>query len=105
MLKEILHGRRNMVRAEWNGMTLAESDHVRMVEGNVYFPPESVRRECLRDSPAMTTCPWKGEAHYYTVVVGEKENAEAAWYYPEPKPAARMIRNHVAFWKGVKMTD
>jgi uncharacterized protein (DUF427 family) len=94
-----------MVRAEWKGMILAESDHVRIVEGNVYFPPESVRSECLKESPTRTVCPWKGEAHYYTVIAGEEENPDAAWYYPEPKPAAQQICNYVAFWKGVKVAD
>lgn len=94
-----------MPRAEWKGQVLAESGDVRMVEGNVYFPPESVRFEYLKESHTRTTCTWKGEAHYYTVVVEGQENRDAAWYYPDPKPAAREIRNYVAFWKGVKVTD
>lgn len=96
---------RRMPRAEWRGRVLAESADVRMVEGNVYFPPASVRFEYLRESHTRTTCPWKGEAHYYTVVVEGEENQDAAWHYPDPKPAAREIRRYVAFWKGVKVTD
>ncbi|WP_067051738.1 DUF427 domain-containing protein [Methanofollis ethanolicus] len=94
-----------MARAEGKGKILAESDHVRMVEGNVYFPPDSVRRECLQESSTWSICPWKGKAHYYTVVVDEEENPDAAWYYPEPRPAAKQICNYVAFWKGVKVAD
>jgi len=94
-----------MPRAEWRGKVLAESGDVRMVEGNVYFPPESVRFEYLKESHTRTTCHWKGEAQYYNVVVEGEENRDAAWYYPDPKPAAKEIRNYVAFWKGIKVTD
>ncbi|QSZ68160.1 DUF427 domain-containing protein [Methanofollis aquaemaris] len=94
-----------MAKAEWKGKVLAESDQVRMVEGNVYFPPGSVRFEYLKESPTKTTCTWKGEAHYYTVVVEGEENKDAAWYYPDPKPAAEQIREYVSFWRGVKIID
>jgi uncharacterized protein (DUF427 family) len=90
-----------MARAMWNGVVLAESDRVEIVEGNVYFPPGSIRKEYLRPSKARTTCPWKGEAGYYDVAVNGQVNKDAAWYYASPKPAARRIADHVAFWKGV----
>ena len=90
-----------MARATWNGTLLAQSDTFEMVEGNVYFPPDALVREHLRPSATHTTCHWKGEASYYDVVVGEARNADAAWFYPEPKSAAQEIAGHVAFWKGV----
>lgn len=90
-----------MARATWNGAVLAESDRFEMVEGNVYFPPETVNRQYFKESTTHTTCPWKGLASYYTVVVDGQENADAAWYYPQPKDAAKQIGNHVAFWRGV----
>ena len=90
-----------MARATWNGVTLAESDKFEMVEGNVYFPAETVNREYFKDSTTHTTCPWKGLASYYTVVVDGQENSDAAWFFPEPKDAAKQIANHVAFWRGV----
>ena len=92
-----------MARATWNGAVIAESDTFEIVEGNVYFPPGAVKREHLRESSTHTVCPWKGTASYYTVVVGGQENADAAWYYPEPKPAASNIAGHVAFWRGVQV--
>lgn len=94
-----------MPRATWNGAVLAEAsnDAVEIVEGNVYFPPDSVRREHLRPSDTHTTCGWKGTAGYYTVEVDGQHNPDAAWYYPEPKDAARNIAGHVAFWKGVRV--
>jgi uncharacterized protein (DUF427 family) len=90
-----------MARATWNGVVLADSDRVEIVEGNVYFPPESIRKEYLRPSQTRSTCPWKGEAGYYDVAVNGQVNKDAAWYYASPKPAARQIADHVAFWKGV----
>lgn len=90
-----------MVRAMWNGALLAESDETKVVEGNRYFPADSVSGEYLADSATTTVCPWKGEAGYYDVVVGDSVNPGAAWYYPRPKPAARAIAGYVAFWKGV----
>jgi uncharacterized protein (DUF427 family) len=92
-----------MAKATWNGIVLAESDRYEVVEGNIYFPQEALQREQVRESSTHTTCPWKGVASYYDVVVDGKVNKDAAWYYPEPKDAARNIRGHVAFWKGVQV--
>lgn len=92
-----------MPKAMWNGVVLAESDHTVVVEGNHYFPPESIKREYFKDSPTHTICPWKGEASYCTIVAGGKENRDAAWYYPNPKEAAKNIKGYVGFWKGVEV--
>jgi uncharacterized protein (DUF427 family) len=92
-----------MARATWKGAVIAESDVFEVVEGNVYFPPDAVRREHLAESATHTVCPWKGTASYYTVVVDGEENRDAAWYYPDPKPAASNIAGHVAFWRGVSV--
>lgn len=92
-----------MPRALWNGKVVAETERFETVEGNIYFPPQSVKREYFTPSSTTTVCPWKGTAHYYSVVVDGKENRDAAWYYPEPKPAAVNIRDHVAFWRGVEV--
>ena len=92
-----------MPKAIWNGAVLAESDRTVVVEGNHYFPPQSLRREFLKDSPTHTFCGWKGTASYYTVEVNGAVNADAAWYYPDPLPAAREIAGHVAFWRGVQV--
>jgi uncharacterized protein (DUF427 family) len=92
-----------MARAIWNGAVLAESGKFEVVEGNIYFPEETVNKAYFKDSSTHTTCPWKGVASYYTVVVDGKENKDAAWYYPTPKPAANNIAGHVAFWKGVQV--
>lgn len=92
-----------MAKAIWNGATLAESDTFEKVEGNIYFPAESINKKYFKPSTNHTTCPWKGEASYYTLDVNEKLNADAAWYYPEPKDAAKNIKGYVAFWKGVKI--
>jgi uncharacterized protein (DUF427 family) len=92
-----------MARATWNGAVIAESDRCEVVEGNVYFPPDAVKREHLRESATHTVCGWKGTASYYDVVVDGKANPDAAWYYPEPMDAAANIRGHVAFWKGVEV--
>jgi uncharacterized protein (DUF427 family) len=92
---------KSMARALWNGVVIAETDKYELVENNVYFPPEAVKMEYFKASETHTTCPWKGLASYYTVVVDGKENADAAWFYPDPKPAAKNITNHVAFWRGV----
>lgn len=93
------------MRAMWNGAVLAESDDTVVVEGNHYFPADSLRREHFTDSSTHTVCPWKGTASYYTVVVGQSSNPDAAWYYPAPKPAADQIRNRVAFWRDVQITE
>jgi uncharacterized protein (DUF427 family) len=90
-----------MPRALWKGTVIAESDKFELVEGNVYFPPDTVRREYLKDSATHTVCGWKGTASYYTVAVDGEENKDAAWYYPDPKAAAANIKDHVAFWRGV----
>ncbi len=90
-----------MAKATWSGAVLAESDTFEEVEGNVYFPLNSVNRDYLRPSNTHTTCPWKGEASYYHVVVHEATNPDAAWYYPSPKEKAMHIKEHIAFWKGV----
>jgi uncharacterized protein (DUF427 family) len=92
-----------MAKAQWKGVTIAESDMIEVVEGNVYFPPDSVNREYLQESNHSTTCPWKGRASYYHVTVSGARNENAAWYYPEPKDAAQNIKDHVAFWRGVKV--
>ncbi len=91
------------MKATWHGTTLAESDATVVVEGNHYFPPESVKTEYFTDSPTHSTCPWKGEASYRTIEVDGETNADAAWYYPEPKEAAAEIKDHYAFWKGVEV--
>ena len=90
-----------MARALWQGQVIAESETWESVEGNVYFPPEAVNRAFLTRTETTTVCGWKGTAHYYTVEAGGARNADAAWYYPEPEPAAENIRDHVAFWRGV----
>ena len=89
------------MKATWNGAVIAESDDTVVVEGNHYFPLESVKRDLLRPSATHTVCSWKGTASYYDVVVGGAVNKDAAWYYPEPKEAAREIAGRVAFWRGV----
>ena len=91
------------MKALWNGVVLADSGDTKVVEGNYYFPPDSIRREYFRDSDRHTTCPWKGLASYYDVMVDGEVVRNAAWYYPEPKPAAAEIRDHVAFYGMVKI--
>lgn len=93
------------MQAIWNGAVLAQSDETVVVEGNHYFPADSVDRRYVRDSATTSFCPWKGTASYYTVVVDGQQNADAAWYYPAPKEAAAQIKDHVAFWKGVTVRD
>lgn len=92
-----------MAKATWKDAVIAESDDTVVVEGNQYFPPEAVRREHLRPSSTHTTCPWKGVASYYDVVVGDAVNKDAAWFYPDPKPAAEQITGRIAFWRGVQV--
>ncbi len=89
------------MRATWNGAVLAESDATVIVEGNHYFPPDSLNREYFSDSDTHTVCPWKGTASYYSVTVDGQVNEDAAWVYPQPKEAASEIADHVAFWRGV----
>ncbi len=90
-----------MAKAIWNNTVIAESDDFKVVEGNLYFPPDSVNREYFKDSDKTSVCPWKGLAHYYSVEVDGQDNDSAAWYYPEPSAAASEIKGYVAFWKGV----
>jgi uncharacterized protein (DUF427 family) len=92
-----------MAKAIWNGVVLAESDETVMVEGNHYFPPDSLNKEYFTESNTNTRCPWKGQASYYTVEVEGQANRDAAWYYISPKPAAKEITDHVAFWRGVRV--
>jgi len=92
-----------MAKAIWNGVILAESDKYKVVEGNAYFPPESVKKEYLRDSGTDYECPWKGHADYFDIVVADKVNRDAAWSYPDPKPAAKQIKEHVAFERGKRV--
>lgn len=92
-----------MVEARWNGAVIAQSEDTVLVEGNHYFPTDSVDAAVLLPSSTTTVCPWKGTAHYYSLHVNGAENHDAAWYYPEPKAAADEIRGRVAFWKGVQV--
>ncbi len=92
-----------MPKASWEGVVLAESDHTEMVEGNHYFPPDSINREYFKPIDQTSVCPWKGTAQYYDIEVNEQTNPGAAWYYPEPKDAASQIKGHVAFWRGVQV--
>jgi uncharacterized protein (DUF427 family) len=93
------------MKAVWKNTILAESDDTVVVEGNHYFPPESLRRELFVDSNHATHCPWKGDASYRSVRVGDDLNENAAWFYPDPKPAAEQIRGRFAFWRGVEVTE
>ncbi len=93
------------MKAIWNGETIAESDDTVVVEGNHYFPLSAVNKAFLKQSDKTTTCPWKGTANYYTISVGGDENVDAAWYYAEPKSAARQIEGRVAFWRGVQVVE
>jgi len=92
-----------MVTATWNDTVIAQSDKTIVVEGNHYFPPDAVDMALLEDSSTHSTCPWKGVASYKTIVAGGARNADAAWYYPEPKSAAANIKGYFAFWKGVRV--
>lgn len=92
-----------MARAIWNGKTIAESETTETVEGNVYFPESSLKREYFRPSTTTSTCPWKGQARYMNLLIDGQDNPDAACYYPDPKPAARKIKGYVAFWRGVEI--
>ena len=92
-----------MPQAKWQGALLADSDDTIVIEGNHYFPPDSIDRQYFQDSGTHSACPWKGEASYYTIRVGDQVNPDAAWFYPAPKEAAAEIRDYVAFWKGVEV--
>lgn len=93
-----------MPKAVWNGQVIAESDDTVVVEGNHYFPLEAIKSEFFQPSSHHTVCGWKGTASYYDVVVNGQTNAQAAWFYPDPKPAAKEIAGRVAFWKGVQVS-
>jgi uncharacterized protein (DUF427 family) len=93
------------MKATWNGAVIAQSDETVVVEGNHYFPESSLDRQYLTFSNHKTTCPWKGEASYYSLLVNGEMNPDAVWYYPDPKPEAQMVKGRVAFWKGVKVED
>ncbi|MFQ5998569.1 MAG: DUF427 domain-containing protein [Candidatus Bathyarchaeia archaeon] len=94
-----------MAKALWNNVVVAESDNhdVVLLEGNVYFPPEAIKKEYFKPSETHTTCGWKGQASYYDIVIDGKKNTDAAWYYPEPQKAAEKIQGYVAFWNGVEV--
>ena len=92
------------MKAIWNDQVVAESDDTVVVEGNHYFPADSLVRDYFARSDQKSSCPWKGEASYYDLNVGGRKNAGAAWYYPSPKPAAAEIKDRVAFWRGVEIT-
>jgi uncharacterized protein (DUF427 family) len=92
-----------MARAIWNGKVIAESDTTETVEGNVYFPESSLKREYFRNSTTTSLCPIKGQARYMNLLIDGQDNPDAAWYYPDPKPVARKIKGYVAFWRGVEV--
>jgi uncharacterized protein (DUF427 family) len=92
-----------ILKAIWNGATLAESDKTVVIEGNYYFPTDAINKEFFRASETHTVCGWKGTASYYDVVAGDETNRDAAWFYPSPKTEAKEIENYVAFWKGVEV--
>ena len=92
-----------MKKAVWNEKVIAESDQTKVIEGNHYFPPESVHQEYLQETDYHTTCPWKGKASYYNVVIDGEVNQNAAWYYPEPNKAASENKGYIAFWNGVQV--
>jgi len=92
-----------MATAIWNGAVVAESDNCEIVEGNYYFPPDTIKAEYFQPSNTHTICSWKGEASYYTLRVNGQDNKDAAWYYPDPKPKAQNIKGYIAFWRGVQV--
>lgn len=92
-----------MAKAIWNGAVVAESDNCEIVEGNYYFPPDTIKAEYFQPSNTHTICSWKGEASYYTLRVDGQDNKDAAWYYPDPKQKAQNIKGYIAFWRGVKV--
>jgi uncharacterized protein (DUF427 family) len=91
------------MKATWNGVTIAQSDDLVVLEGNQYFPESSLNRDYVTFSNHKTSCPWKGQASYYSLIVDGELNTDAAWYYADPKPEAEEIKGRVAFWKGVKI--
>lgn len=93
------------MKAIWNGTVIAESDETVVIEGNHYFPAESIKKEFYTESDTHSVCPWKGTASYYSLSIDGKENVDAAWYYPETRDMAKSIEGYVAFWKGVEVVD
>ncbi|WP_299683986.1 DUF427 domain-containing protein [uncultured Dokdonia sp.] len=93
------------MKAIWNDTIIAESNNTIVIEGNHYFPHDSIKKEFYTSSDTHSVCPWKGQAHYYTLDVNGKQNADAAWFYPEVSELATSIKNHVAFWKGVQVVE
>ncbi|GAB3828811.1 DUF427 domain-containing protein [Pontibacter rugosus] len=93
------------MKAIWNNTVIADSNDTIEIEGNQYFPPDSINKAYFEDSNKHTSCPWKGEASYYHLNINGDSNQDAAWYYPNPRDAAKEIKNYVAFWKGVKVQD
>jgi uncharacterized protein (DUF427 family) len=91
------------MKAIWNGAVIAESNDTVVVENNHYFPSQAVKKEFLKESQTHTTCHWKGEASYYSIEVDGKTNTDAAWFYPDPKPMAKDLKNYIAFWRGVQI--
>ena len=104
-LRKVHRQGERVATASWNGAVIAQSDETIVVEGNHYFPPESVDSAVLETSSQHTRCPWKGTADYYDVVVDGSVNKGAAWFYPSPKPAASDIKNYIAFWRGVRVAS
>ncbi|MEQ9671625.1 DUF427 domain-containing protein [Coleofasciculus sp. G2-EDA-02] len=92
-----------MPKAIWNDKVIAESDNCQIVEGNYYFPPDSINQQYFKESSTHTSCPWKGQASYYTIEIDGQQNKDAAWYYPQAKDKAKNIEGYVAFWRGVKV--
>ena len=93
------------MKAIWNGKVIAESEDTVVIEGNHYFPAQSVNKEYFKDSSSNTFCPWKGTASYYSLDVEGNQNPDAAWYYPQPSELAKQIKDYVAFWKGVEVVN
>ena len=93
------------MKAVWNNKVLAESNETIQIEGNHYFPPSTINKEYFQDSETHTTCPWKGIASYYNIEVDDSNNRDAAWYYANPKDAAKEIKDYIAFWRGVRVTE
>ncbi|MEM7026732.1 MAG: DUF427 domain-containing protein [Pseudomonadota bacterium] len=94
-----------MIKAVWNGETIAETESFEKVEGNIYFPPDSIKSDFFTESDTHSTCFWKGTASYYNLEVNGEINKDAAWYYPDPKSKAKHIKGYIAFWKGVEVKE
>ncbi len=93
------------MKAIWNETIIAESNDTKVIEGNHYFPPQSIKSEYFKESTTHSTCPWKGQANYYTLEIKGETNTDAAWYYPSTKDMAKPIEGYIAFWKGVDVTE